>query len=389
MPILQYSITADESYPGLDKLLNDEIIPQLSMVNGIGNLTLSGSPERYVYVDIDQQKLDAYGIPLETVGNAIAANNLNLSSGTVKMNKEQYQLEVRSEYVESSEINDIVVTVTPEGRQVFVRDLATVRDTIKDLSLDEKTNGRESVRLMVTKQTGANTVQICQDLEKELAKIEKTLPRDIKIETIYDSSEDIQNSISSLEESILYALLFVVLVVLFFLGEWRSTLIISLTIPISLIVAFIYLMLADSSLNIISLSSLTVAIGMVVDDAIVVLENITKHIERGSSPREASIYATNEVWVSVIATTLVIVVVFVPLTMLTGMAGIMFKELGWLVTIMVCTSTAAESPSRAYQREGSHREHSAQAQLLPEIRDSGTRCHRPGIRQAAALVPAP
>ena len=167
MPILQYSITADESYPGLDKLLNDEIIPQLSMVNGIGNLTLSGSPERYVYVDINQQKLDAYGLPLETVGSAIAA---------------KYQLEVRSEYVESSEINDIVVTVTPEGRQVFVRDLATVRDTIKDLSLDEKTNGRESVRLMVTKQTGANTVQICQDLEKELAKIEKTLPKDIKIE---------------------------------------------------------------------------------------------------------------------------------------------------------------------------------------------------------------
>lgn len=339
MPILQYSITADESYPGLDKMLNDEIIPQLSMVNGIGNLTLSGSPERYVYVDIDQQKLDAYGIPLETVGNAIASNNLNLSSGTVKMHKEQYQLEVRSEYIESSEINDIVVTVTPDGRQVFVRDIASVRDTIKDLTLDEKTNGRESVRLMVTKQTGANTVQICSDLKEEMAKIQKNLPNDIKIEVIYDSSEDIVNSINSLEESILYALLFVVLVVLFFLGEWRSTLIISLTIPISLIVAFIYLLLTGSSLNIISLSSLTVAIGMVVDDAIVVLENIMKHIERGSSPREASIYATNEVWVSVIATTLVIVVVFVPLTMLTGMAGIMFKELGWLVTIMVCTST--------------------------------------------------
>lgn len=339
MPILQYSITADESYPGLDKMLNDEIIPQLSMVNGIGNLTLSGSPERYVYVDIDQQKLDAYGIPLEMVGNAIASNNLNLSSGTVKMHKEQYQLEVRSEYIESSEINDIVVTVTPDGRQVFVRDIASVRDTIKDLTLDEKTNGRESVRLMVTKQTGANTVQICSDLKEEMAKIQKNLPNDIKIEVIYDSSEDIVNSINSLEESILYALLFVVLVVLFFLGEWRSTLIISLTIPISLIVAFIYLLLTGSSLNIISLSSLTVAIGMVVDDAIVVLENITKHIERGSSPREASIYATNEVWVSVIATTLVIVVVFVPLTMLTGMAGIMFKELGWLVTIMVCTST--------------------------------------------------
>lgn len=339
MPILQYAITADESYPGLDKLLNDEIIPQLSMVNGIGNLTLSGSPERYVYVEIDQQKLDSYGIPLESVGNAIAANNLNLSSGTVKMETEQYQLEVRSEYVESSEINDIVVSVTQDGKKVFVRDIAEVRDTIKDVALDEKTNGRESVRLMVTKQTGANTVQICQDLGKEMEKIKKNLPEDINIDIIYDSSEDIMNSITSLEESILYALLFVVLVVLFFLGEWRSTLIISLTIPISLIVAFIYLMLAGSSLNIISLSSLTVAIGMVVDDAIVVLENITKHIERGSNPREAAIYATNEVWISVIATTLVIVVVFVPLTMLTGIAGIMFKELGWLVTIVVCTST--------------------------------------------------
>ena len=142
-----------------------------------------------------------------------------------------------------------------------------------------------------------------------------------------------------LAESIFYALLFVVLVVFVFLGNWRATIIIGVTIPISLLTSFIYLMLADSSLNIISLASLTVAIGMVVDDAIVVLENISRHIERGASPREASIYATNEVWTSVIATTLVIVAVFVPLTMLSGMAGIMFKELGWIVTIVVCTST--------------------------------------------------
>ena len=137
----------------------------------------------------------------------------------------------------------------------------------------------------------------------------------------------------------MYALLFVVLVVWFFLGTWRTTLIIGITIPISLLTAFIYLLGADSSLNIISLASLSVAIGMVVDEAIVVLENISKHIDRGSSPREASIYATNEVWTSVIATTLVIVVVFVPLTMLSGIAGILFKELGWIVTIVVCTST--------------------------------------------------
>lgn len=339
MPVIQYAVMADESYPALDKLLDDEIIPQLNRVDGIGNLTVSGAPERYVYVYLDQQKLDAYGLTVETVGQMISANNLNMSSGTVKLAKEQYQMEVRSEYETSDEINNIVVTTTADGRQVFVRDIATVKDTIKELSLDEKTDGIECAHLMITKQTGANTVQICKDVRKEIARIQKTLPSDVQFKLIYDSSEDIQNSIDSLTESILYALLFVVLVVLFFLGKWRATLIIAITIPIALIVAFIYLKMAGSSLNIISMCSLTVAIGMVVDDAIVVLENITKHVDRGENPREAAIYATNEVWVSVIATTLVIVAVFVPLTMLTGMAGIMFKELGWIVTIVVCTST--------------------------------------------------
>ncbi|MBR0533412.1 MAG: efflux RND transporter permease subunit [Bacteroidales bacterium] len=339
MPIIQYAVTAKESYSGLEKILNDDVIPQLNRVDGIGNISVSGAPDRYVYVDIDQNKLDAFGIPLESVSSAITSNNLNLSSGLIKMDKEQYNLEVRSEFVESSEIENVVVTTTPAGAKVFIKDIAAVRDTIKDLSLDSKVNGQEAVTLMITKQTGANTVQICRDVNRMISRIQRNLPSDINIDVVFDSSEEIQNSITSLEKSILYALLFVVLVVFIFLGKWRATFIIGLTIPIALIVAFIYLALTGSSLNIISLCSLTVAIGMVVDDAIVVLENISKHIDRGSSPREAAIYATNEVWVSVIATTLVIVAVFVPLTMLTGIAGILFKELGWIVTIVVCTST--------------------------------------------------
>ena len=339
MPVIQYAVTAKESYPSLDKMLDDEVIPQLNRVDGIGNLTVSGEPERYVYVYLDQSKLDAYGLTVENVGNMITASNLNMSSGTVKMQKEQYQMEVRSEFAESEEINNIVVTTTRDGRQVFVRDIATVKDTIKELSLDEKTDGIDCARLMISKQTGGNTVQICRGVRKEIEKIKKTLPADVEIRVIYDQSDNIQNTIDSLEESIMYALLFVVLVVLFFLGRWRAALIVGLTIPISLIVAFIYLGLAGSSLNMISLCSLNIAIGMVVDDAIVVLENITKHVERGENPREAAIYATNEVWISVIATTLVIAAVFIPLTMLGGMAGVMFKELGWIITIVVVTST--------------------------------------------------
>lgn len=349
MPIMQLGFTAEESYAGLDKILEDNVVNTLNRIDGIGNISLSGAPDRYIYVDLDPNQLDAYNLSVEAVGNAISSNNLNLASGTVKMGKEQYQLRVESEYVESSEINDIVITTTPDGKQVFVRDIATIRDTIKDLSLDERISilengqdilGKEGVRLQISKQTGANTVEICKKVNEEMEKIMKILPPDIECTVIRDGSIEIKNAIFGLADSIFYALLFVVLVVLVFLGNWRSTLIISLTIPISLIVSFIYLLMSDSSLNIVSLASLTIAIGMVVDDAIVVLENITKHIERGSSPREAAIYATNEVWVSVIATTLVIVAVFVPLTMLSGMAGIMFKELGWIVTIVVCTSTA-------------------------------------------------
>lgn len=339
MPIMGYTITAKESYLGLQKIIDDNVIDVLNRVDGIGSISLSGAPDRYVYIDLDPKKLDAYRLSVEQVGQAVAANNLNLASGSIKMGNEFYQVRVQGEYVESSEINDIVVSTNAAGQQVFIRDIATVRDTIKDLTLDQKINGKDGAVLMIMKQTGANTSQIASDVRKEMAKAIKNLPPDIEINVLYDSSEDIENAIFGLAETIAYALIFVVLVVLFFLGKWRATLIIAVTIPISLIVAFIYLLLSDSSINIISLSSLTVAIGMVVDDAIVVLENINKHIDRGSSPREAAIYATNEVWVSVIATTLVIVAVFVPLTMLGGMAGIMFKELGWIVTIVVCTST--------------------------------------------------
>ena len=341
MPIMVYGFTAKESYSGLDRILEDNVVNELNRIDGIGNITVSGAPERYVYIDLDPKQLDAYGISLEQVGQAISANNLDLASGTVKMGKEQYQMRVKGEYVESSEIADIAVTTTYTGRQVFVRDLATVRDTIKDLSLDEKINRHDGARIIISKQTGANTVQIAREVKAEMERIQKTLPPDIETTLIRDGSTDIVNAINGLTESIFYALLFVVLVVLVFLGNWRATVIISLTIPISLVTSFIYLLLADSSLNIISLASLTVAIGMVVDDAIVVLENISKHIDRGENPREAAICATNEVWTSVIATTLVLVAVFVPLTMLPGMMGIFMKEMGWIITIVVCVSTTA------------------------------------------------
>lgn len=337
-PIMQYAITAKESYAGLEKILEDNVVSVLNRIDGIGNISLSGTPERYIYIDLDQSKLDAYKLSVEQIGQAISANNLNLASGSIKMGKEQYQLRVQSEYVESSEINNIVVA-NRLGKNIFVKDLANVRDTIRDVNLDERINGQNGVRMVIMKQTGANTVAIVKKVKKMMTEdIMPGLPPDIKAQIIYDSAQTIQNSIDGLSEAVMLAFVFVALVVMFFLGRWRATLIIILSIPISLICAFIYLFVADSSINIISLASLTVAVGIVVDDAIVVLENIMRHIERGSRPREAAIYATNEVWVSVIATTMVIVAVFLPLTMLGGQAGIIFKEMGWIVSICITVS---------------------------------------------------
>lgn len=340
MPVLQYTFTAKESYMGLEKILDDQIANPLKRIDGIGSISVVGAPDRYVYVDIDPNKLDAHGLTLEQVSAAVSGNNVNLPAGSVKMGKESYQLRVQGEFVESDEIKNLVVG-NYNGATVFLRDVADVRDTRKDISLIEQANGQQSVRLMITRQSGANSVSVCNQVKEQMETLQKSLPSDVKVDIVYDSSKFIKNSVNELSETLLYALLFVVIVVLFFLGRIRATAIIALTIPISLLTAGIYLFATGGTLNVISLSSLSIAIGLVVDDAIVVLENISKHIKRGSSPREAAIYATNEVWVSVVVTTLVIVAVFMPLTMISGMMGVMFKQLGWIISITVTVSMLA------------------------------------------------
>jgi HAE1 family hydrophobic/amphiphilic exporter-1 len=337
-PIQMFAITADESYEGLEKILEEKLINPLNRVEGIGSIRIIGAPKREVAIELDPYRLEAYNMTVEQIGNILAAENMNLPTGNIEMGMIDYSLRVEGEFKSSDFIKDIVIGNT-NGQAIYLKDVATVRDSIRDMTMDEKINGKNGVRMMVMKQSGANTVNISNELNKRMKVLKKSLPSDVDISVIFDSSEFISGSINNLSTTLMYALIFVVLVVLFFLGRWRATFIIVLTIPISLIVAFIYLQISGNSINIISLSALSIAIGMVVDDAIVVLENITKHIERGSSPREAAIYATNEVWLAVIVTTLTVVAVFFPMTMITGLTGVMFRQLGWIVTITVTTST--------------------------------------------------
>lgn len=340
MPIMSFSITADESYPALNKILEEQFVNRLSRIDGVGSVSIMGAPVREIQVNVDPVKMEAYGLSVEQIGAIIAQENINTSGGTLDIGNHTYNIKADGEFNASDDLKTILIS-NLGGQEVYLRDIAEIRDTLEKQTLDERMNGELGVRVMIQKQSGANTVKIVEKVKKMLPEIERNLPSDIEIHLLNDSSKNIKDSISTLTDTVMFAFLFVILVVLFFLGRWRATLIVCLTIPISLVVSFIYLQLTGGTLNIISLSSLSIAIGMVVDDAIVVLENITTHIERGSKPREAAIYGTNEVWLSVIATTLVVVAVFLPLTMVDGMAGVMFKQLGWIVSLVVCTSTVA------------------------------------------------
>ena len=340
MPIAMFAITADKSYEGIEKTLEEKIINPLNRIEGIGSISLMGTPIREVDIQINPRKLEAYNLTVEQIGSILQAENLNMPTGNIKMGQLNYPLRVEGEFKKSDVIKNIVLG-NYNGQAIYLKDVASVRDSIKEMTIDEKINGKQGVRMMIMKQSGANTVKIAKEVNEKMVALEKDLPSDIKIHSIFDSSEFIKGSINNLTKTLMFALLFVTLVVLLFLGRWRATFIIVLTIPISLIVSFIFLHLTGSSINIISLSALSIAIGMVVDDAIVVLENIAKHIDRGSSPREAAIYATNEVWLAVIVTTLTVVAVFFPMTMIGGMTGVLFRQLGWIVTITVTTSTLA------------------------------------------------
>ncbi len=339
MPILIYAITANESFGGLYKIMDDKVIMRLNRVDGVAQAYVSGLAERVVYIDLDPNKLDAYGLTLEGIGNAIKMENQDMSAGNVKIGYDDYILRVEGEFDESDEIKDVVIALS-DGRTVKIKDLAEVRDTLQDITLEQLVHRQPGGMLLVTKTTDANAVQVATDCKKQIAQAMKEVPTDIQLTMIRDSSDFILSAINNLMSTLMYALLSVVVVVFIFLGRWRSTFVIAMTIPISMIVAFIYLWVADGSLNMITLMSLSIAIGMVVDDAIVVLENVTKHVDRGSRPREAAIYGTNEVWTSVIVTTLVTIAVFFPLTLVSGQTGVFFNPLGWIICICVSTSTA-------------------------------------------------
>ena len=340
MPIMMLSVKAKESMPALYKILDDNIANPLARIDGVGTVSIAGAPKREINVYMNPEKMEAYNITIESVSSIIGAENRNIPGGNFDIGSNTYALRVEGEFNSPKEMQNLVVG-SYNGANVYLKDVARIVDSTEERAQKTFTDGQQGATIVIQKQTGGNSVEIIDAIYEKLPELQKRLPSDVEIGVIMDSSDNIKMTISTLGETIVYALLFVMLVVFIFLGRWRATVIIGITIPFSLIASFIYLLISDGSLNIISLSCLSIAIGNVVDDAIVVLENITTHIERGSSPKSAAVHGTNEVAISVIASTLTMLAVFLPLTMINGMAGVLFKQLGWMMSIIMVVSTIA------------------------------------------------
>mgnify|MGYP002750002269 FL=1 len=337
IPIVLLSVQANESMPALYKILDDNVASPLARISGVGSVSISGAPEREIQVYVDPVKLEAYNLSIEAISSVIGAENRNIPGGTFDVGSETYSLRVQGEFSDAAQMNDIVVG-NFGGKTIYLRDVAVVHDSVEERAQETYNNGVQGAMIIVQKQSGANSVEISDAVMEALPRLQKNLPSDVKLGVIVDTSDNIRNTIDTLFETVILALIFVSIVVFLFLGRWRATVIIVITIPISLVASFIYLAATGNSLNIISLSSLSIAIGMVVDDAIVVLENVTNHIERGSEPMQAAVHGTNEVGLSVVASTLTLIAVFFPLTLVTGMTGVLFQQLGWMVTIIMVIS---------------------------------------------------
>ena len=340
IPVLMLGVTAEESMSGLYKILDDQIATPLARVSGVGTISIAGIPEREIQVYCDPNKLEAYGLSIEAISNAIAAVNRNTPAGSFDVGSNAYSLRVDHEFEDPSEMYDLVIGYR-NGAPILLREVATIKDTVQERIQETYNNGEQGGMIIVQKKSGANAVAISREVKAYIEELKETLPADVQLFTIMDTSDNIVSTVQSLRDTIITTFLLVMLVVFLFLGRWRATFIVIFTIPISLLAAVIYIMATGETLNIITMSSLSIAIGMVVDNAIVVLENITTHIDRGAKPKQAAIFATKEVGISVIGGTLTTIAVFLPLTMVTGMAGVLFNSMGWMVTITLTVSTIA------------------------------------------------
>lgn len=336
-PVLVYGVSADENFDGINQIIKDDIAGPIKKIEGVGSVIYVGQPEREIKVHVKPQKLDAYNLSIDEVASILKSENINIPGGNIKVGTGDFSVKVPGQFEDTDEIREIPL-VNFNGRIIRLQDIATVSDGFVDKSEYARNEEGRGVALMVQKQTGVNTLNVATAVREEVSDIRKEVPEDVTISEIMNTDQLVVHSISNLTVTLWWAMLFVAIVVFFFLRNWRNSLIVFLTIPFSLIFAFIIMFIANYTVNIFSLMALIIAIGMVVDNAIVVLENIVQHIERGSRPRQASIFGTGEMGMAITASTATTLMVFIPMIFVGGVVGLLFKQLAILTSATMVAS---------------------------------------------------
>jgi HAE1 family hydrophobic/amphiphilic exporter-1 len=333
-PVLRYAITAPGEQVKLRSLVEDVIVPRIEAVDGVGSVNIEGGARREIRVDVDVNRLRAYNLTLGDISRRLGQENLNEPGGIGKAGRTEFNIRSVGQFRRPAEVAEIVLT-SYAGQPVYLRDVATVSDAQEEQRIFTRLNGKQSIGLGITRQSGANTVATVAGVSREVAKLQADFPQ-LEWGVSRDQARFIEQSIHHTQREALIGGVLAVLIILLFLGNVRSTLVIALSIPISVLAAFALMYFSGFTLNIMSLGGIALGVGLIVDDAIVVLENIYRHVERDRiSPRVAAVRATGEIATAVVAATITVMVVFLPLVFVRGMAGQMYRQFALAVVYSI------------------------------------------------------
>ncbi|HEY8399807.1 MAG TPA: efflux RND transporter permease subunit [Cytophagaceae bacterium] len=339
IPVLQLGVTANMRSTEFFKLVEDRIEPQLAKVEGVGQIRIIGGDRREIKVNIDPNKLKAYKLSVNQVAQAIKSANQDFPTGKVESTDKRYSLRVAAKFTNLEQIKNLVIAYLPNGSRVTVGDIAEVEDGLKEKTTINRINGVTSIGLVIQKQTDANAVDVSAKVRAELQNIEKAYAdQGVKFSIANDGSVYTLASANAVRFDLMLAVVIVAGVMLVFLHSLRSSLIVMVAIPASMISTFILMYLFDFSLNLMTLMALSLVVGILVDDSIVVLENIYRHMEMGKDKRVAALDGRNEIGFTALAITLVDVVVFLPMSMVSGMIGNIVREFSLVVVFSTLMS---------------------------------------------------
>ena len=318
------------------QILEDEVEYRLERVPGVAAVDIWGGLEREIHVNLDPAKINALSIPLDRILTSVREGNVNIPAGTIEKGNFEITVRTPGEYTDLKQLEQTVIAIR-QGVPILLREIATVEDSWQKITRIVRVNGQPGIRLSVSKQSGKNTVEVARGALKELENINRDIPQ-IKIIPIVDTSDYIERSIKNVGSSAIFGGILAVIILLVFLRNFRSTIIIATAIPVSIIATFALLYFGGFTLNIMTLGGLALGIGMLVDNAIVVLENIFRIRESGEPLERAALDGTEEVTSAIIASTLTTMVVFLPLVFIRGMSGVMFKQLSIVVAFSLLCS---------------------------------------------------